>query len=258
MGQVIHKFDLIEGGCFDLVDSISKHPAKHLQNTQDKWVTSSELERLSGISQQNVNKAIRKKVWRGADLLVREEITGRGRGGKTLLVHVDSLPGDLREAWYLERGIVLHEKPDTETGETLLIPEQTYQNDARFEADLELARWRHEIIRPVLTLEKQSADRAALIADLAAVPHLFPNGSRKQVTKQTLYNWVNAFEAEGLNGLIRKRRNDTGAKRQQVTRAWDKFFAAQIDATAQAKVSDELTTYIRSLWASGDHPWKGG
>ncbi|WP_072504726.1 hypothetical protein [Phaeobacter porticola] len=53
---------------------------------------------------------------RDRDLLVREERTGRRRGGKTLQVHVDSLPADLREAGYLERGVVLHEKPDAETG----------------------------------------------------------------------------------------------------------------------------------------------
>ena len=60
-------------------------------------------------------------------------------------MHVDSLPADLREAWYLERGIKLHEKVDAETGETLLIPEEAYRNDKRHEADLALARWRHEV-----------------------------------------------------------------------------------------------------------------
>lgn len=76
------------------------------------------------------------------------------------------------------------------------------------------------------------------------------------MTKQTLYNWVKAFEAEGLNGLIRKRRTDTGAKRQKVTRAWDAFFEAHIDAAKHAELSDELTTYIRSLWAAGERGWR--
>jgi len=256
MGQAIHKFELIEGGCFDPAPADPKQPTKQPQNNPEKWLASTDLEALAGVSQAAVHKALAKRFWRGADLLVREEITGRGRGGKTLQVHVDSLPADLREAWYLERGIVLHEKPDAATGETLLIPDQAYENDTRFEADLALARWRQEVIRPVLILEKQSAERAGLIADLAMTARLFPNGARKTVTKQTLYNWVKAFEADGLNGLIRKRRNDTGAKRQQVTRAWDAFFAMQIDLAAQAKVSDELTSYIRSLWASGERGWR--
>jgi len=67
---------------------------------------------------------------------------------------------------------------------------------------------------------------------------------------------VRDFEAEGLNGLVRKRRTDTGAKRQKVTRAWDAFFEAHIDAAKHAEISDELTTYIRSLWAAGERGWR--
>ncbi|WP_156875489.1 transposase domain-containing protein [Phaeobacter inhibens] len=256
MGQALHQFELIEGGSFDAPVVVSKDLAKDPQRTHEKWVASDALAQLAGIAERVARKAISKRTWRGCELVVREEITGRGRGGKTLQVHVDSLPADLREAWYLERGIVLHEKPDAETGQQVLVPEQAYQNDAKFEADLELARWRHEVIRPLLILEKQSAERAALIGELAAVPRLFPNGNRKAVTKQTLYNWLNAFEAEGLTGLIRKKRTDTGAKRQKITRAWDAFFAMHIDANTQAQVSDELTTYIRSLWASGERGWR--
>jgi hypothetical protein len=74
--------------------------------------------------------------------------------------------------------------------------------------------------------------------------------------KSPIQDWVKAFEAEGLNGLIRKRRTDTGAKRQKVTRAWDAFFEAHIDAAQHAEISDELTTYIRSLWAAGERGWR--
>lgn len=256
MNQVVRRYDMIDWGSFDLPSVGSNEPTNEPQMNLEKWVAAQVVADLAGVTYRAVAKAVEARTWRGCDLLVREEITGRGRGGKSLLVHVDSLPADLREAWYLERGIVLHQKPDATTGETLLVPEQAYQNDARFEADLELARWRHEVIRPVISLEKLSADRAALIGELAATPRLFPNGTRKSVTKQTLYNWVKAFEAEGLNGLIRKRRADTAVKRQQVTRAWDKFFAEHIDATEQARVSDELTAYIRSLWASGERGWR--
>ncbi len=134
-------------------------------------------------------RAIKARAWRGVELLVREVEIGRGgAGGRALQVHVDSLPADLREAWYLERGIKLHEEVDAETGETLLIPEEAYLHDKRHEADLALARWRHEVIRPILILEKQSAERSALIKELAAQPRLFPNGTRRAVTPQTLYN----------------------------------------------------------------------
>ena len=111
------------------------------------------------------------------------------------------------------------------------------------EGDLALAKWRQEVIRPILVLEKGSPARAELIEELAQKPRLFPNGNRKKVAKSALYNWVRDFEAEGLNGLIRKRRADSGAKRQKVTRAWDAFFEAHIDAAKHAEISDELTTY---------------
>ena len=202
-------------------------------------------------------RAIKARAWRSVELLMREVEIGRGgAGGRALQVHVDSLPADLREAWYLGRGIKLHEKVDAETGETLLIPEEAYRNDKRHEADLALARWRHEVIRPILILEKQSAERSALIKELAAQPRLFPNGTRRAVTPQTLYNWVAVFEAEGLHGLMRKRRFDTGAKRTGITRAWDGFFAPHIDETTHNDVADEITRYIRSLWGAGERGWR--
>ena len=260
MGQALRKSDLdgadAPGFSIATGDPIG-NPIGNPLGTPQKWIDAAELSDLSAIAIQVARRAIKSRKWRGADLLVQEVQIGRGgAGGKALQVHVDSLPADLREAWYLERGIVLHEKPDTETGKMVLVPEQAHQNDARFEADLTIARWRQEVIRPAILLEKGSPARAELIEELAKTPRLFPNGKRKAVTKQTLYNWVRDFEADGLNGLVRKRRTDTGAKRQKVTRAWDAFFEAHIDATKHAEISDELTTYIRSLWAAGERGWR--
>lgn len=257
MGQVLRKFDLVDRAEPKAVmEPIGSAVGPALVRDQ-KWLTMSELMRLADIGKSSASEALNKRRWRGADLLVREIEVGRGgAGGKAPQVHVDSLPADLREAWYLERGIVLHEKPDAETGKTVLVPEQAHQNDARFEADLALARWRQEVIRPVLAHEKGSPERAAMIDEITSEPRLFPNGKRKKVTRQTVYNWLRDFEAEGLNGLIRKRRTDTGSKRQKVTRAWDAFFAAHIDATTHDTVSEELTKYIRSLWAAGERGWR--
>lgn len=256
MGRAERKFDVIQGGCFELTSGAPKQPSKQPQNNLAKWLVSSELEVLSGVSQAAVHKALSKRFWRGADLLVREERTGRGRGGKTLMVHVDSLPANLREAWYLSQGIQLHEKPTTEPGQTMLVPEQAYENDKQFEADFALARFRHELIRPALSFEAGTAERSRAVDELAAGRHLFPNGKRKAVTRQTIYNWIRAAEADGLNGLLRKRRSDKRGSYQSVTRAWDAFFEAHTDQAARDKVSDELTTYIRSLWASGGRGWR--
>lgn len=147
-------------------------------------------------------------------------------------------------------------EPNARIGKTVQLPEPESQIGALSENDLVLARWRQEVIRPALILEKGSPARAELIEELARTPRLFPNGKRKAVTKQTLYNWLKAFEAEGLNGLTRKRRKDVGAKHQKVTRAWDAFFEAHISAAQHTEVSDVLTTYIRSLWAAGERGWR--
>ncbi len=256
MGQAQHKFAVVEGGCFEPVVGVSKQPSKQPQNNPDKWLTTAELIALAGVSQAAVHKAVANRFWRGSELLVREERTGRGRGGKTLLVHVDSLPADLRTDWYLSKGIKLHEKSDPETSQTLLVPEQAFQNDAQFDADFELARFRHELIRPALVMEKGSPERSASVDDIAAIKHLFPNGRRKSVTRQTLYNWIKAAESEGLQGLLRKRRADKGTHYQKINRTWDAFFAPHIDEAEMARVSDELIKYVRSMWATGEPGWR--
>ena len=181
--------------------------------------------------------------------------SGRGgAGGKALQVHVDSLPDDLREDWYLERGIKLHEKPDPVTGEMVMVPAQAWNRDARHERALGVARWRHDIIKPALAMPKQSMERSQTLDDLAMVIRTWPNGQKKAVIRRTLYNWVQAFERgdAGLAGLMPKVRGDKGTKRTTVTRTWDAFFAGHIEAETHAQVYDTLTHYIRSLWGSGE------
>jgi hypothetical protein len=172
------------------------------------------------------------------------------------MVHVDSLPADLREAWYLERGIVLHARPDPTTGETCLVADDDQAHDPQFAKALAVARWRHDVIRPALSLAPHSEQRVAVLAQIARQVRLMPNGREKALTKQTLYNWINAFEAEGLYGLMRKRRSDKGGQWQKITRAWDGLFAPHITVQTHTDVADELTTYIRSLWASGESGWR--
>ena len=260
MGQASRKFERVEGRgagspmpCGTPIGDRVGDPLA----TTGFWLSATDVASLSGVAVRVAQKALKSRRWRGADLVVRPVEIGRGgAGGKALQVHVDSLPGDLREAWYLERGIVLHAKPDVATGGTRLVPEQAHRTDARFEADLALARWRQEVIRPALAFEKGSPERAAVIEDLTREPRLFPNGKRKRISKQTLYKWLRDYEAFGLNGLVRKRRADSGVRRQTVTRAWDAFFAAHVDAATQAGIGDALTTYIRSLWAAGECGWR--
>jgi hypothetical protein len=175
----------------------------------EKWLSGDALADLAEVTPRMAKKALSGRRWRGADLLVRLVKIGRGgAGGKAPQVHVDSLPADLRESWYLEHGIVLHQKVLPENGDVVMVAETVPQTDARFEATLVVARWRHNVVRPALALKAGSPARASMILDIASAKRMFPNGSRKVVTKQTIYNWERDFEAEGLNGLVRKRRTD--------------------------------------------------
>lgn len=228
---------------------------QHLTNI-DLWLETGALAELAGVSLQAIQRALKSRHWRGADLVVREVEAGRGRGGRVLQVHVDSLPADLRELWYLQRGITLHEKPDATTGGTVMVPVDDRAHDARFDRDLSVARWRHDVIRPALKHPAQSNERRAVVLELAAQPRLTPNGKTKALTTATLYNWLRDFEAGGLNGLLRKRRDDRGELRICVTRTWDRFFADHVDDAARDRVGNEITHYIRSLWASGERGWR--
>tara|TARA_R110002110_G_scaffold130063_12_gene310395 strand:+ start:4111 stop:4446 length:336 start_codon:yes stop_codon:yes gene_type:complete len=55
------------------------------------------------------------------DLQVREVKSEVGQGGKILQVNADTLPSDLKEKWYRQQGIDLHEKVDPITGKTVLV-----------------------------------------------------------------------------------------------------------------------------------------
>lgn len=98
--------------------------------TLEKWLSVAALTDVAGIAEQNVKKAIGKGRWRGADLIIRQVEVGRGgAGGMAPQVHVDSLPADLREAWYLARGIALHDAVDPATGEVRKQPVAEVAND---------------------------------------------------------------------------------------------------------------------------------
>ncbi len=241
MGQALREIQVVEEGC--LICRMKGQ--NNRQNNRGKWLASSELEALAGVSQAAVHKALSKRHWHGAELVVREEQTGRGRGARTLLVHVGSLPADLRGAWYAQHGIALHEEVDAQTGEVRHVPDEGLRHDAGFEKKYRLALWRRDLIAPLLAEARYSAGRGRVLKELAAKVHHFPDGRRKKVCGQTLYNWANAYEEEGLYGLMRKRRGDLGARRVLVTRAWDKVLAEHVEEARRQAVADEVTQYIR-------------
>ena len=251
MGEVMR----IEGG--DLIDSEAaiRSPIRTPLGHQDKWLSAADLRELSGIGVTASKKALNSRRWRGSDLLVKEETGNRSYGGKCLYVHVDSLPSDLRQAWYLERGIDLHAQCDPATGEMVLVPQEALDRNKQHEGWLVEARWRHDVIRPILAIDKsRRGGRAQKIDELAAMPRLWPCGKTQVVPRRTLYHWVQCFEKNnaGLRGLMRTPKADKGRKKMTVSLTWDAFFAPHIDGDVAAQVNGELTHYIRSLWGSGE------
>lgn len=257
MGQVARKFEVVEGGCAIPSIQLIEHPIEHPLRTQEKWLSVAVLSDLAGIAQQNVKKAIGNGRWRGADLIVRQVEVGRGgAGGMAPQVHVDSLPADLRAAWYLAQGVELHRAVDPATGEVRLTPGADLKNDPKWEDRAALARWRLNVIRPLVQQPKGSPARKALAEDLAArqVPH--PDGRAKRISRATIYGWVSAYDKDGLAGLMPATRRARGQARTVVSTAWDGFFAGRIAGADHQGVGDEVTHYIRSLWAAGASGWR--
>ena len=91
---------------------------------------------------------------------------------------------------------------------------------------------------------------------LAGQMRTMPDGKRKALSRSTLYNWVGAYDAGGLLALMPETRKDAGSRKVIVTQVWDGFFGGRIAAADHQRIGDEITHYIRSLWASGESGWR--
>lgn len=119
-----------------------------------------------------------------------------------------------------------------------------------------LARWREKVIRPALDHPRGSRERKEAVERLAAIERDFPNGRTGRVAQQTAYNWIKAFEAQGLKGLIRKARSDRLEYRVYVNREWDKFFASRIPPALAEHIREELDEAIHDFWEEIDATWR--
>ena len=71
----------------------------------NKWLTTIQIAELSGNNQKYISGVLseaynKEKPWLQHQLKVFESIEGKGRGGKSYLAHIDSLPADIRLKWY--------------------------------------------------------------------------------------------------------------------------------------------------------------
>ena len=99
-----------------------------------------------------------------------------------------------------------------------------------------IALWRYEVIEAALPEEFTRAERAKLLKRISRTPLRWPSGEDRRVSVATLYRWIQAYSAGGLQALRPKRRRDRGTRR--------------------APLSQEVVDVaLRSLLEDPEQPW---
>ncbi|APG47152.1 hypothetical protein PhaeoP97_01737 [Phaeobacter porticola] len=153
MRHALHQFEWIEGDCFELDRVQPKQPANQPQNNPEKWLASVQLEKLREFRRRQFTRPC-------LNASARPRSAGARGAHRTPARRQDTASSCRQPACRSARGRVSGargcpaRKARCGNRQQVILPEQAYQNDAKFEADLELARWRHEVIRPLLALEK--------------------------------------------------------------------------------------------------------
>ncbi|MBU0931312.1 MAG: hypothetical protein KJ585_04835 [Alphaproteobacteria bacterium] len=162
-------------------------------------------------------------------VLVRH-IAGRGgRAGLRYEVLLQSLPVQFKAA--LKGALPVAQSP-------LRGSSSSGEKDPK---SFDLARSRYDIIAKALGCPRGSHERAAAIR--AAV--------RPRASERSIKRWIDAFERQGMVGLMRDKPSNAGQSRVTVTSTFDAAYrAAGYDAAALPALAAYLDTMIKSLWAS--------
>jgi len=78
------------------------------------------------------------------------------------------------------------------------------QDKENFDKDIQWAQWRFSIIEPLLVIPPE--ELAQRVRVHAKSPHLTLDGKKRTLTATTLWNWIEAYQRDGLKGLMRKYR----------------------------------------------------
>lgn len=212
------------------------------------WLSAKSFSELAGIAERNARTALSKSIWRGQSLTVRTASGQGGKSGERYEVYAPSLPPMLYAKWVAAQVA----QPQPEAPATTMTVE-VIQCDPTASKRTEKALWILGLIRPILSHTKNTPERAAAIADVLARTHTRPDGKAVRVGKSQLYEWLNRYENDHVEGLRRKQRADLGARRVMVTREWDA--ACPLDEGSRQAIAEALGEYVRSLWASGAAGW---
>jgi hypothetical protein len=211
------------------------------------WLSLQQVVDLLGISKQAVSKNIAKGKYLTRQV---ESKSGGGVGGLRYEIAAESLPEPFKTQWYdacpiapVEVGQVL--QPFSLNG--------IKNDDPNFEQRIKKALWIEERIKPIVTgTPAYSAARGKAVKELKEQLNVDWLNRQTTFTTVTIYNWIKAYEkAGGILGLMPKERTDRDQKRILISRVWDQAFIGLIASEDCQQISEELTTYIASLWAAG-------
>lgn len=227
-----------------------------------------------GISRQKAHQALKGcangGTWRGVRLNVRLVPSRSGAAVLAYEVDRDSIPQHILPA----------AKPPlstlSDTSERQLIARSEHPNAAisailaatpppaippKLKAtvcgDSRQADWRLSIIQPIRhATAPRSAERAELIAKVAAEISRDWRGRPCTLGERTIRGWIAQYEAAGLLGLMRKAPKNAGERRVHLSRAWDA--AARAAGLSEAAIGDvvaKVRKRVRGEWASGTPSW---
>jgi DNA-binding phage protein len=234
------------------------------------WLSSNQLFLLSQIVQKNpiserkskyiLVDAYKQNIPWGICYLNVREIKGQkggGAGGLSYEVQVDSLPDELRQKHY-----------ELYTETLPVYPEKGHQITS--DQAEKLVRRKAFDQKKALEAEQNSDKRAqflfGLIQEIKSDPEVQKDSGKKRstarrkkiqqvaekngMTENTLYTHLHDYEEEGIRGLYRKQRTDSGKRKVQISRKWDRHFGPLFGKNKCQQISDELEQYLRDLYAS--------
>ena len=195
----------------------------HATPPGERWLSVKEAAAATGTKHRNMGRAARRafeegRLWRGVLLEVRVAKGRRGRSGKAYEIKASSLP---------PRDLVR-------------LPAVKSKPAAATRSKGEAAMDRHDLIRPALQCRFGSRERRIAVeaAALAA-----------GVCVGTVYDWMGAYEAEGLGAHVRTERADKRSKRVHVSRKFDEAVGPLAGDEGLAEIATKMRRHIDSLWA---------
>lgn len=217
------------------------------------WLTASDLGGLADISERNAREALKRchegGSWRSHQLQVRTVDARGGNAGKAYQVHAASLPFELAKR-FRDTHPKLFKSPEPNPANIVTMPEPTVHGRLETLAKhVQMAKWKVTVIEPALIYPKHSRGRGETIRYLSRLKYTRPDGKAITVTVTALQRWISEYEAQGLNGLIRKPRIEKKPTRWILCRTWDK--ACPLPEPTMREISAAVHQHIKNLWAAG-------